>query len=154
MFSVCSATQRCTSKWPPSWWVQQRCKAKRTIRCSPSSYVFSASHGCFGTEDVSYGGDDALYCGVVPSHVGDKRVAVLSLSLSLFWVQNYIKTMIYKPIEWRKYLFLTTAAVPHWIKWKLPQPPTAFFIHCVCRFGGWGNCLYQCSKFVLDERSS
>ena len=86
--------------------MQQRCKAKRTIRCSPSSYVSSASHGCFGTEDVSYGGDDALCCGndvlyfgEVPSHVGDERVAVLSLSLSLLWVQNYIKTMIYKPIE-------------------------------------------------------
>lgn len=93
--------------------MQQRCKAKRTIRCSPSSYVSSASHGCFGTENVSYGGDDALccgddalccgndvlYCGDVPSHVGDERVAVLSLSLSLFWVQNYIKTMIYKLIE-------------------------------------------------------
>ena len=79
--------------------MQQRCKAKRTIRCSISSYVFSASHGCFGTEDVSYGGDDALCCGDVPSHVGDKRIAVLSLLLSLFWVQNYIKTLIYKPIE-------------------------------------------------------
>ena len=86
--------------------MQQRCKAKRTISCLPSSYVSSASHGYFGTENVSYGGDDALccgndvlYCGDVPSHVGDERVAVLSLSLSLLWVQNYIKTMIYKPIE-------------------------------------------------------
>lgn len=86
--------------------MQQRYKAKRTISCLPSSYVSSASHGCFGTEDVSYDGgdvlrcgDDALCCGDVPSHVGDERAAVLSLSLSLFWVQNYIKTMIYKLIE-------------------------------------------------------
>lgn len=79
--------------------MQQRYKAKRTISCLPSSYVSSASYSYFGTEDVSYGGDDALCCGDVPSHVGDERVAVLSLSLSLLWVQNYIKTMIYKLIE-------------------------------------------------------
>ena len=79
--------------------MQQRCKAKRTIRCLPSSYVSSASYSYFGTEDVSYDGGDVLRCGDVPLHVGDERVAVLSLSLSLLWVQNYIKTMIYKPIE-------------------------------------------------------
>lgn len=72
---------------------------KRTIRCSSFFYVSSASHGYFVPDDVSYGGDDVLCCGDVPSHVGDERVAVLSLSLSLLWVQNYIKTMIYKPIE-------------------------------------------------------